>query len=105
MESFCISILAVFELSESLDTNYLDETENFFSKKNDKYDYCTKQQLLEKTIQFRFKLLQKCNLKAEIKSQREKKIRCVWVLNKNVYAHRCFDISIPVNRVLQHIVT
>lgn len=103
IESFCVSILAVFELVQSLDTNYLKVNEGLFSKKNGRYAY-TKRHFFEKTTQFRFQLLQKCNLKAVKKSYKKKKIRCVWVLKKNADAYRCFDILTPIDRVLLRIV-
>lgn len=105
VESFCASVLSVFELSELLDVNYLEANRFFFFKRNGRQGYCVRQQLFEKVTQFRFKLLQKCNLKAVKKSSREKKVCCVWFCKKNVGTHRCFGISTLTNKALQCIIT
>lgn len=88
VESFCTAILAVFDLSRSLGDNPLETYETFFFKKNSKRAGRVKQNFLEKTTQFRLKLLQKCNLKAVQKGCREKKIRATWFLHKNVGVRR-----------------
>ena len=88
VESFCTAILAVFDLSRSLGDNPLETYETFFLKKNSKRASRVKQTFLEKTTQFRLKLLQKCNLKAVQKGCREKKIRATWFLHKNVGVRR-----------------
>lgn len=104
IESFCISILAVFELSKSLDANF-SEVKVFFFKRNSKYASCAKKHLLEKIAQFRFKLLGKCNLKSIKQGCREKKVRFTWFLRKNVCGQPLFRISTITSRVLRCIIT
>lgn len=96
IESFSTAILAVFELSKSLDVVFL--------KKNGKHSCCVKRHIFDKTTQFRLKLLQKCNLKAVEKSFIAKKICYVPFPQKTVEVRKFFGVSALVSKVLQSII-
>jgi Reverse transcriptase (RNA-dependent DNA polymerase) len=142
IESFCVAILAVFDLSNSpvADNSKIDGR-CFLIKSNKREHYATQQlvgvkckesgksfkvknfcqqktlminevvykrlrlQLSKKTLRFRFKLLQQCNLKTIKKIYKENKIRCVWILKKNVNDPKFFGILTLRDRIFQHIIT
>ena len=95
IESFCIAVLAVFELSKSLGASELSPNEIFHSKRESEQAYCVKQRILDKTA--RFQLLQKCNVKVIKKSCATKKIRYVGV-RKFIGAYSF------INKVLQCVI-
>lgn len=104
IESFCTAILAVFELSKLLSAKKLALNEVFIFKRNGKQVCCSKQRIINKTAQFRFQLLQKCNLKAVKKGSTAKKIRYMWFIEKNVGVRRFFGASSFINRVWQYLI-
>ena len=91
IESFCIAVLAVFELSKAA----LDEV-SFFKRS-------CKQYVLNKTAQFRFQLLQKCNLRVILRDCEAKKIRFKRFPQKNVEVQGSLKVYSFINRVLQRV--
>ena len=140
LESFPISILAVYEISKSSGANTPGIDGKFFKTLNDKkYDFQQemlkgtryqrsgkthkvkktppsksiindeilkqlKSELLEETLQFRFKLLQQSNLKTLRKNYKGNNILRVFVPKKKLDEFRPLGIPTLRDRVLQQIV-
>jgi len=141
LESFPISILAVYEISKSSGANTPEIDGKFFKTLSDKRNefrremlkgtryqrsgktYKIKKELPSKaivtdeilkklkselaneTLQFRFKLLQQCNLKTLRKNYKGSNIRRVWIPKKKPSEFQPLGIPTLRDRVLQQIVT
>jgi hypothetical protein len=135
MESFCVAVLAVFDLSDLLEVNklkakgskcecgiiqqlvgvkYKKSGRSFSSTKfclkkiwaTNKVVYNQlKSQHFQKMLRFRFNLLQQCNLKTVKKNYKKNKTRCVWVVKKHTGDPTFFGITTLKDRIFQHIIT
>lgn len=104
IESFCIAVLAVFELSKSLSAKKRSPNEVFFFKRRVKQAHQVEQHILDKAAQLRFQILQQCNLKAIKRSQKANEARCVVPSQKNFDVCRLFRAFPFTNRVLQRVI-
>lgn len=141
LESFSISILAVYKISKSLGANTPGIDGKFFKTlKNKKDEFLQtklkgtryqkssktfkikkdlparaiitnemlkqlKFELAEETLNFRFKLLEQCNLKTLCENYKESSIKQVWISEKTWRNFRFLGIPTLRDRVLQQIVT
>lgn len=140
IESFSISVLAVYNISKSsgantpgvdgkhfstikikrecyrnqqlIGTRYQKSGKSFKVKKdlpkkaviNDKILKRLKSELLEETLKYRFRLLQRCNLKNIRENYKGNNIRRVWIPNKNPGEYRSLGIPTLRDRILQQII-
>lgn len=140
IESFAISVLAVYDISKSsgaatpgvdgkyfstikikreiylnqqlIGTKYQKSGKSFKVKKdlpknvviNDEILKQLKLELSEETLKYRFRLLQRCNLKNIRENYKGNNIRRVWIPKKNPNEYRPLGIPTIRDRILQQII-